>query len=381
MDELIKPNWHPILVHFPIALLILGAFIEVFSVFGWRRSGLRWAGRWMVLLGAITAVPTALGGLYALRDALGNDGIAGLDALAASRVRQHVLLQSTATALSMGLVTLWIGFSDRWRDRLNVLFKLGLLGVCGLIVVGSWHGGEMVYAHDIGTKNPPTSLPTTLPAADPREIEKAVATLFPLDQTHVTMAGLSLAMACVALGFSARLIAATTPPPADENETEAAQRIALAFSQDVGSISDPRQLAAAEAVVVRSPNFTPIARAWPVWLLASLLLLGTAVGGMWVLAHGIGTWDVDALKSAITKPVESDDPAITRRLVHTITGITIVSCAVLLTLAGLAAPRGKLLLSLLATVLLLAIGVQLWVGALLVLEGPQGRVTELNWPT
>jgi uncharacterized membrane protein len=381
MDELIKPNWHPVLVHFPIALLLMGTFVELFSVLGWRRSGLRAAGRWMVLLGAITSVPTALVGLYALRDALGEGGVAGLDALAASRVRQHVLLQSISTALAMGLVTLWIGFSDRWRDRLNVLFKLGLLGVSGLIVVGSWHAGEMVYAHDIGTKNPPTSLPSTLPAADAREIENAFATLFPLEQVHVAMAGLSLAMACVALGFSSRLIAASALPPANENETEAAQRIAMAFSQDVGSIGEPRHLAAAEAVVVRSPNFTPIARAWPVWLLASLLLLGTFAGGLWVLAHGLGTWDVDALKSAITKPVEPEDPAVTRRLVHTVTGITIVSCALLLTLAGLAAPRSKLLLTLLATVLLLAMLVQRWVGALLVLEGPPGRVTELNWPT
>jgi uncharacterized membrane protein len=50
-----------------LALLIAGTLIELFS-FLWRRHGFRAAGRWMILLGALSGIPTALSGIYALYD-------------------------------------------------------------------------------------------------------------------------------------------------------------------------------------------------------------------------------------------------------------------------------------------------------------------------
>ena len=65
--EFVNPNLHVALVHYPLALLVAGTLIEVFS-FLWRRHGFRTAGRWMILLGALTAVPTVTSGIYALYD-------------------------------------------------------------------------------------------------------------------------------------------------------------------------------------------------------------------------------------------------------------------------------------------------------------------------
>ena len=48
--EFVNPNLHVVWVHFPMALLIIGALIELFS-FMWWRSGFRAAGRWMILIG------------------------------------------------------------------------------------------------------------------------------------------------------------------------------------------------------------------------------------------------------------------------------------------------------------------------------------------
>src|SRR5437764_8879087 len=63
--EFISPNLHVVLIHYPLGLLIAGALIELFS-FLWSRSGFRTAGRWMILLGALSAVPTTFSGIYAL---------------------------------------------------------------------------------------------------------------------------------------------------------------------------------------------------------------------------------------------------------------------------------------------------------------------------
>src|SRR5687768_10037846 len=77
--ELVNPNFHVILIHFPIGLLLTGTLIELFSFLGWRRSGFRIAGRWMILLGALLAIPTAFAGIYALSDVVRMQNAAPLD--------------------------------------------------------------------------------------------------------------------------------------------------------------------------------------------------------------------------------------------------------------------------------------------------------------
>src|SRR5205807_537304 len=70
--ELIHPNWHVVIMHAPLGLLMVGTLIEIFS-FMWRRSGFRAAGRWMILIGALAAIPTATTGIYAARDVLSDE--------------------------------------------------------------------------------------------------------------------------------------------------------------------------------------------------------------------------------------------------------------------------------------------------------------------
>src|SRR5687768_18387730 len=66
--EFINPNLHVILIHYPLGLLVVGTLIELFSFLGWRKSGFRTAGRWMLLIGILSLPPTMLSGLYALAD-------------------------------------------------------------------------------------------------------------------------------------------------------------------------------------------------------------------------------------------------------------------------------------------------------------------------
>ena len=66
--EFVNPNLHVILIHLPLALLFIGTLIELFAVVFWRRGQFRVAGRWMILIGALSAAPTATSGLYAMAD-------------------------------------------------------------------------------------------------------------------------------------------------------------------------------------------------------------------------------------------------------------------------------------------------------------------------
>src|SRR5687768_185446 len=134
--EFINPNWHVILIHYPLGVFVLGMVIELFS-FMYRRSTLRVAGRWMILLGALLALPAALSGVYALANVVRMELPAAqvnpdqtwqqvVDMTQFGKdepeqwefLRQHVWAQSAATALCAALVTVALGCSDRWRRRL-----------------------------------------------------------------------------------------------------------------------------------------------------------------------------------------------------------------------------------------------------------------------
>lgn len=382
MDALIRPNWHIVILHFPLALLTLGTLVEVFSFLGWRRSSLRTFGRWAILLGAIFAVPVTFTGLYAMSDLL-PDGIAGLEKTnpaGAEVVRDHLWMSAVATGAAMGLVVFWIALSDVWRDRFSILFKLGLLLMAALVVIGAHHGGEMVYAlhigpHDQGLAN----FPTTLPAGKMDELaDQALSAV----QVHIILAGLGAALACVCLGWSLRAIAQPDDPQYVD-ETASAQRIAMAFGAQpgtIGNFDERAQLQEQLMVVPTSVSHTRPAPTGRLWLLTAIVLVLAAASGIWYLAVNEGTWEVEPLRRAISLPIEPADPGITRRFVHVVTGLTLVGGSLLLAIAGAAARRSKLLLTIFGVPTVLALALQVWLGILLVMEGPTGKITRFHDP-
>ena len=163
--ELVNPNLHVVLIHFPIALLLTGTLIELFSFLGWRTSGFRIAGRWMILLGALLAIPTAFAGLYALSDVVRMQNPTPLDStwsqtLAGSPVvrdaegwamlQRHAFLNGGIVALLGLVIVVWLGGSDEWRRKIHLPVMVLLLAGVGTTVVSAWYGGEMVYRRGVG---------------------------------------------------------------------------------------------------------------------------------------------------------------------------------------------------------------------------------------
>src|SRR4051795_8210464 len=177
--ELVNPNLHVVLVHFPLALLVMGLAVEILSFF-YRRTTLRAAGRWMILLGALAAVPTALSGAYAFADVARRSMPAGervdvpwYRVLRETRVRssggassspaaasadshagesdqwktmaRHAWVQGPASGLAVLTVVVALALPDRWRRGLYLPLLFLLLAATGLMVWGAWYGGEMVY--------------------------------------------------------------------------------------------------------------------------------------------------------------------------------------------------------------------------------------------
>ena len=61
-DQFVAP-FHPMFVHFPIVLLIIGLVCDIIALVGREhRKGIRVVGHWMIITGAIFCVPSVLSG-------------------------------------------------------------------------------------------------------------------------------------------------------------------------------------------------------------------------------------------------------------------------------------------------------------------------------
>src|SRR5688572_24350100 len=66
--EFINPNWHVILIHYPLGVFVLGMLLEVACLIVRHHGSVRSAARWMVVIGALSGLPAAYVGAYALSD-------------------------------------------------------------------------------------------------------------------------------------------------------------------------------------------------------------------------------------------------------------------------------------------------------------------------
>ena len=399
--EFINPNWHVILIHYPLGVFVLGMIVELFS-FLYRRSTLRVAGRWMILLGALAGIPAALSGIYALGNvtrmdlpaAESNPDRPWKDVVAESRLSadqweflgRHVWAQGVSTALAVVLVTIALGCSDRWRRRLYIPIFLGLLASLAGMVWGAYYGGETVYQHgtavarvqEKGTMAEATPPATTESAADEQvEAKRKLEYFVPPLQAHVLLAGLAVAVAFGALGLSTRSIALAEDElergaaDQDEDDFGASDRDMLyqpAVPRGPAAMDVARSLNPESDLTAR-PARLPVAR---VWLLVSLLAAGAAAAGFWFLG-GLDEqrmWEPKKLWAEVT-PSQ-------RRFAHVIAGVTIVAVPLLLAIVTRVSRRPKVSVTLLALVLLAAVAAQVWLGVLLMLDTPAGPINRFN---
>ncbi|MFZ4509172.1 MAG: DUF2231 domain-containing protein [Fimbriimonas sp.] len=121
-------SWHPLFVHFPIALFLFGTFLELLGLRQDRRD-LRQAGFWAMAGGAISTLAVVPTGLFALnRMSYGWQGIALV----------HAILALSATGLMVG-VTLW-----RWRQTPKSAGYVIALLLAAVLVGAAGHFGALL---------------------------------------------------------------------------------------------------------------------------------------------------------------------------------------------------------------------------------------------
>jgi uncharacterized membrane protein len=143
----LMPGWHPMVVHFPLAL-VTTAVVLLLAARLLRRerlaATLATVGTWNLGLGALAA-------LFAI-----GTGMAAAMHLQASPAAHHAISLHVRwamfTTLGLVLLAVWRGAGNAQEARPSWLMMIVLLGALAALMVTGYRGGQNVYRYGVGVQ-------------------------------------------------------------------------------------------------------------------------------------------------------------------------------------------------------------------------------------
>jgi uncharacterized membrane protein len=151
MIEII-PNWHPVFVHFTIALLIIATLFHIIAVLNNKSTTyyqFESVANWNLWTGALFAVVTVIAGWFAY-NSVEHDTPSHL----AMTDHRNWALGTTVLFIALAV---WSFRRAKKSVAISWLIVLPLIIASGLLGITGWKGGELVYRHGLGVM----SLPNT----------------------------------------------------------------------------------------------------------------------------------------------------------------------------------------------------------------------------
>jgi uncharacterized membrane protein len=133
---------HPAAVHFPVALLVLGALCETSGLLS-ARDGLRRFGGLLVIAGTLFLVPTIVTGYLAANSVAPNGA-------ALRVVERHELVGWVAAGWFLACLFWKAWMRGEIAGDQRVPYALALLLGAALVIYGALLGGELVYSLGVG---------------------------------------------------------------------------------------------------------------------------------------------------------------------------------------------------------------------------------------
>lgn len=148
MPEII-PNWHPIFVHFTVALLSLSVILFAIKPLlqGRLQAQLLIVARWTLWIGVAITLLTGLAGLEAYNSVTH-------DSPSHAAMTEHRNWALSVIVL-FPLLALWLAYRLRKGKEAGRWF-ISLMLAGGLLLLSTaWHGGELVYRYGLGVMSLP----------------------------------------------------------------------------------------------------------------------------------------------------------------------------------------------------------------------------------
>ncbi len=151
MIEII-PNWHPVFVHFTVALFTVSAIFFTLAKFvkNWRIED-QWLamGYWSLWSGVLFTLGTVLAGWLAFKTVTN-------DATSYAVLIQHRMFAYTTLGLYT-LIALWAVAVFRSKRQPSAMFVLIIILSSGVLFTTVWYGDELVYRHGLGVLASPSA--------------------------------------------------------------------------------------------------------------------------------------------------------------------------------------------------------------------------------
>lgn len=157
-------NFHPLIVHFPIALIIVGTLCDAIGILG-KRDFFQKVGYLLFSVGALSGIIAALTGENAAQIAQHITGIT-------QDLDQHNTFGTSAAYLSLALAIArtHLTLKKKFVGSLCYIYLLFAFTTLGLISAAGYTGGHLVYRHGAGTEPviKTLELPQNAPMKSPR---------------------------------------------------------------------------------------------------------------------------------------------------------------------------------------------------------------------
>jgi uncharacterized membrane protein len=144
-------NLHPLVVHFPLALLPAALLLYLLAWLA-RRESWAWTGLWLLGLGTLGAVLSTMSGLY------GAEGV-----MIDPSVKAHLLFYHKRIMLGvLGLavvLSVWALLARPMPIKGRAGFLVLLLILVAALTIGADFGGRMVYDYNAGGNACPQPIP------------------------------------------------------------------------------------------------------------------------------------------------------------------------------------------------------------------------------
>ncbi|HIE94913.1 MAG TPA: hypothetical protein EYQ83_19380 [Acidobacteria bacterium] len=160
------PNLHPVLVHFPISLLLVAAVVDCLGAYRPSRTSVRDTATWLYCGGALMAMVAYFSGLEAAE-------AMRVGTAESAAVTAHFTWADRTTWFFVVFASFRMAMSYIWHSttrRVVIASVLVALGGVGLLVATAEHGGRLVFHHGLGVAPVPSDGPLwTIPGRTPSE--------------------------------------------------------------------------------------------------------------------------------------------------------------------------------------------------------------------